>query len=35
MVAFEAKLDALASTAVDRPGPVPAEHANGNGSAPV
>jgi acetyl-CoA acetyltransferase len=35
MVAFEAKLDALASAAVDHPGPAPAEHGNGNGSAPV
>jgi hypothetical protein len=34
MVAFEAKLDALASTAVDRPGPALAE-GNGNGSTPV
>jgi hypothetical protein len=31
MVAFEAKLDALASAAVDRPGPALAE-GNGNGS---
>jgi hypothetical protein len=35
MVAFEAKLDALASAAVDRPVPAPAEHGNGNGSAPA
>jgi acetyl-CoA acetyltransferase len=35
MVAFEAKLDALATAAVDRPGPAPAEHRNGNGSAPA
>jgi hypothetical protein len=36
MVAFEAKLDALASAAVDRPNPAPAEHSNsnGNGSTP-
>jgi hypothetical protein len=34
MVAFEAKLDALASAAVDRPGPALAE-GNGNGSTPV
>ena len=35
MVAFEAKLDALASAAVDRPSPAPAEHGNGNGSTPA
>jgi hypothetical protein len=35
MVAFEAKLDALATAAVDRPGPGSAEHSNGNGSAPA
>ena len=35
MVAFEAKLDALATAAVDRPGPGPAEHGNGNGSTPA
>jgi acetyl-CoA acetyltransferase len=35
MVAFEAKLDALASAAVDRPGPAPAEHTNGNGPTPA
>jgi hypothetical protein len=35
MVAFEAKLDALASAAVDRPGPAPAEYGNGNGSTPA
>ena len=36
MVAFEAKLDALATAAVDRPSAAVAEHGgNGNGSAPV
>ena len=35
MVAFEAKLDALATAAVDRPGPAPAEHGNRNGSTPA
>jgi acetyl-CoA acetyltransferase len=36
MVAFEAKLDALATAAVDRPGDPVAEHSgNGNGSAAV
>ena len=36
MVAFEAKLDALATAAVDRPSAAAAEHSgNGNGSAPV
>ena len=36
MVAFEAKLDALADAAVDRPSVPAAEHSgNGNGSAPV
>jgi hypothetical protein len=34
MVAFEAKLDALASAAVDRPSPALAE-GSGNGSTPV
>jgi hypothetical protein len=35
MVAFEAKLDALATAAVDRPSPAPAEHGNRNGSTPA
>jgi hypothetical protein len=36
MVAFEAKLDALATAAVDRPGsPVAEPSGNGHGSAPV
>jgi hypothetical protein len=36
MVAFEAKLDALATAAVDRPGsPVAEPSGNGNASAPV
>jgi len=36
MVAFEAKLDALATAAVDRPGtPVAEPSGNGNGTAPV
>jgi hypothetical protein len=36
MVAFEAKLDALATAAVDRPSAAVAEHGgNGNGAAPV
>jgi hypothetical protein len=36
MVAFEAKLDALATAAVDRPSTAAYEHGgNGNGSAPV
>jgi len=36
MVAFEAKLDALATAAVDRPGTAAFEHGgNGNGSATV
>jgi hypothetical protein len=36
MVAFEAKLDALAAVAVDRPGsPMVEPSGNGNGSAPV
>jgi acetyl-CoA acetyltransferase len=35
MVAFEAKLDALATAAVDRPGPAPAENGNRNGSTPA
>jgi hypothetical protein len=35
MVAFEAKLEALASAALERPGPALAEHRNGNGSAPA
>jgi hypothetical protein len=35
MVAFEAKLDALATAAVDRPSATVAEGGNGNGSAPV
>ena len=38
MVAFEAKLDALATMAIDRPGPAPAEqvqgNVNGNGAGP-
>jgi hypothetical protein len=32
MVAFEAKLDALATMAIDRPASAGAEHANGNGN---
>jgi len=36
MVAFEAKLDALATAAIDRPSTAAFEHGgNGNGSAPV
>ena len=36
MVAFEAKLDALATAAVDRPGnPVAERSGNGNGSTPI
>jgi len=36
MVAFEAKLDALADIAIDRPASAPADHThgNGNGAAP-
>ena len=34
MVAFEAKLDALATMAIDRPAAAGPEHGNGNGATP-